>query len=454
MKSKVLIGIVGAVAAIILIYYFTTPSTAETTGILVPVKKGEFIIDITTTGELEAKNSVEILGPKGTRDYRIWNMTIQDIIDEGTLVKKGDFVASIDPSELTNKLKDSQLELEKIESRYIQTKLDTSLDMRKSRDELINLAYAVNERQLVLDQSMYEPPATIRQAEIDVEKAQRALEQAQQNYKIKEQQNIAKMQEVSLNKIKEQRTLDGMKELIHDFTIHAPEDGMVIYKKDYNGRATKKGSQISSWDPVVATLPDLSTMISATYVNEVDIRRVQVGQTVEIGLDAFPEKKFTGKVLRVANVGEQRPNSDAKVFKVSIEVNEKDDLLRPAMTTSNRIITEKAEDKLYIPLEALFNLDDTITYVYKKAGLGAVKQEIEVGSSNRNEVMIISGLDQDDQVFLNRVSGMEKSDVALLPSLNGKRSKKAAAEEVKPAAMDSARVAPAGGRMNRERNAQ
>jgi hypothetical protein len=86
--------------------------------------------------------------------------------------------------------------------------------------------------------------------------------------------------------------------------------------------------------------------------------------------------------------------------------------------------------------------------------LGAVKQEIEVGSSNRNEVMIISGLDQDDQVFLNRVSGMEKSDVALLPSLNGKRSKKAAAEEVKPAAMDSARVAPAGGRMNRERNAQ
>jgi len=451
MRSKVLIGILGAVAAIILIYYFTSSSSSETAGILVHVKKGEFIIDITTTGELEAKNSVEILGPKGTRDYRIWNMTIQDIIEEGTLVEKGDYVASIDPSELTNKLKDSQLELEKIESRYIQTKLDTSLDMRKSRDELINLAYAVNERQLVLDQSKYEPPATIRQAEIDVEKAERALEQAKENYKIKRQQNIAKMQEVSLNKLKEQRTLDGMKELMQDFTIHAPEDGMLIYKKDYNGRATKKGSQISAWDPVVATLPDLSTMISATYVNEVDIRRVEVGQKVEIGLDAFPEKKFTGKVLRVANVGEQRPNSDAKVFKVSIEVNEKDDLLRPAMTTSNRIITEKAENKLFIPLEALFNLDDSITYVYKKSGLNAIKQEIEVGSSNRNEVVVLSGLEDDDQVYLNRISGMEKSDVQLLPSLNGKRNQQK--EEANPIVPDSALIDSGGGELKRERKA-
>ena len=441
MRSKVLIGILGAVAAIILIYYFTSSSSSETAGILVHVKKGEFIIDITTTGELEAKNSVEILGPKGTRDYRIWNMTIQDIIEEGTLVEKGDYVASIDPSELTNKLKDSQLELEKIESRYIQTKLDTSLDMRKSRDELINLAYAVNERQLVLDQSKYEPPATIRQAEIDVEKAERALEQAKENYKIKRQQNIAKMQEVSLNKLKEQRTLDGMKELMQDFTIHAPEDGMLIYKKDYNGRATKKGSQISAWDPVVATLPDLSTMISATYVNEVDIRRVEVGQKVEIGLDAFPEKKFTGKVLRVANVGEQRPNSDAKVFKVSIEVNEKDDLLRPSMTTSNRIITSKVADELYIPLEALFNQDDSITYVYKKSGLTAVKQEIEVGASNRNEVIVKLGLDEDDQVYLNRIPGMDNSEVNLLPALDGKRQQDKG-EENNPAEPDSTRIRP------------
>lgn len=423
MKIKYVVIGLAVLAAIALFYLLSDNSPAVSQGIVVPVNKGEFVVDIVTTGELEAKNSVEILGPQGTRNFRIWNMTIQDIIDEGTIVKKGDYVAKIDPSELANKIKDAQLELEKINSQYIQTKLDTSLDLRKARDELINLAYAVDERQLVLNQSQYEPPATIRQAEIDLEKAQRALSQAKQNYVIRREQNIAKMQEVSLNRQKQERSLEGMNELLKDFTITAPEDGMLIYKKDWNGTAVKKGSQISAWDPIVATLPDLSTMISVTYINEVDIRKVKPGQKVEIGLDAFPEKKFTGEVIKVANVGEQRPNSDAKVFRVTIEVNEKDDLLRPSMTTSNRIITDRQSDVLYIPLECLFNQDDSITYVFKKSGLNTVKQEVKTGEANRNEVIIEAGLNAGDEVYLSRVEGMNDESVKLLPELDGHRGK-------------------------------
>ncbi|MGB6037940.1 MAG: efflux RND transporter periplasmic adaptor subunit, partial [Cryomorphaceae bacterium] len=250
MKNKILPIALAVLAIIALIYFLTSASDSESTGVFATAKKGQFIVDITTTGELEAKNSVQILGPQGTRNYRIWNMTIQDIIDEGTFVRKGDYVAKLDPTELTNKIKDSQLEMEKIESQFIQTKLDTTLEMRKSRDELINLAYSVDEMQLKLDQSQYEPPATIRQAEIDLAKAKRAYEQATENYKIKREQNIAKMQEVTLNKQKEQRNLDGMMTLMQTFTITAPEDGMLIYKKSWNGEAVGKGSQISAWDPV------------------------------------------------------------------------------------------------------------------------------------------------------------------------------------------------------------
>ena len=74
---------------------------------------------------------------------------------------------------------------------------------------------------------------------------------------------------------------------------------------------------MSTWDPVVATLPDHTTMVSKTYINEVDINTVKVDQKVEIGLDAFPEKKLTGTVIEVANVGEQKPNTDAHVSRRS-----------------------------------------------------------------------------------------------------------------------------------------
>jgi len=421
MKNKILPIALAALAVIALIYFLTTASDSESAGVFATAKKGQFVVDITTTGELEAKNSVQILGPQGTRNYRIWNMTIQDIIDEGTFVRKGDYVAKLDPTELTNKIKDSQLEMEKIESQFIQTKLDTTLEMRKSRDELINLAYSVDEMQLKLDQSQYEPPATIRQAEIDLAKAKRAYEQATENYKIKREQNIAKMQEVTLNKQKEQRNLDGMMTLMQTFTITAPEDGMLIYKKSWNGEAVGKGSQISAWDPVVATLPDLSTMISVTYVNEVDIRKVEAGQEVVLGLDAFPEKKLSGSVIKVANVGEQRPNSDAKIFQVTIELNEKDDLLKPSMTTSNQIITDQQSEVLHIPIEGLFNQDDSITYVYKKSGLSVEKQEVMIGATNTNEVVILAGLGEGEQVYLNRVPDADDKIVNLIPEMDGKR---------------------------------
>ncbi len=424
MKRKYLIILLAATAGIVLLYLATRSTADDASGITVEVRQGAFVVDITTTGELEAKNSVEILGPQGTRNFRIWNMTIQDIIDEGTLVKKGEYVASLDPTELTNNIKDAQLELEKIESQFIQTKLDTTLEMRQSRDELLNLAYTVDEKQLVLDQSQYEPPATVRQAEIDKEKAERALQQARENYKIKKEQNVAKMQEVALNRQKAERGLEGMQDLMKSFRIMAPEDGMLIYKKDWNGRAVKKGSQISAWDPVVATLPDLSTMLSVTYVNEVDIRRVQPGQQVRIGLDAFPEKEFSGKVLSVANVGEQRPNSDAKVFRVTIQVKERDELLRPAMTTSNRIVTEKLDDARYIPLECLFNADDSITYVYRKRGLQTEKQEVMLGTSNRNEVVVLAGLETGDVLYLSKPAGLEKREVNLLAEMDGKRNRR------------------------------
>ncbi|MCK7532908.1 MAG: HlyD family efflux transporter periplasmic adaptor subunit [Marinilabiliales bacterium] len=80
---------------------------------------------------------------------------------------------------------------------------------------------------------------------------------------------------------------------------------MVIYKREWNGAKRKVGSEISPWDPVVATLPDLSSMISKTYVNEIDVSKVKAGQRVRLTVDAFPEKSYTGAVISVANIGEQ-----------------------------------------------------------------------------------------------------------------------------------------------------
>jgi multidrug efflux pump subunit AcrA (membrane-fusion protein) len=421
MKKYSLIIIGAVVVVVVLFFTFKGTGKSEINEVILPVKSGKFIVDITTTGELEAKNSVKIQGPTRLREFRIYNVTINDIIPEGTVVKKGEWIANLDRSEFNTKLQDQQIELEQAQSQYIQTQLDTALQMRQARDELINLEYAVEEAELVLEQSAYEPPATVKQNEINWEKAKRNFQQAKDNYVIKFEQNKAKMADVAAELRKSQRELNSMMELANSFTVFAPEDGMVIYAKGWDGKAIKAGSQINSWDPTVATLPDLTTMVSKTYINEVDVRKITSGQQVEIGLDAFPEKKLTGIVTNIANVGEQRPNSDAKVFEAIIEIQGTDPMLKPSMTTSNRIITSVLDTALYIPLECLHSKDDSISYVFVKKGIKKIKQEIQLGGTNNNEAVVNLGLEAGDRVYLSVPSGMDDEPIALLPELDGKR---------------------------------
>jgi hypothetical protein len=420
MKRKLTLIATVVIILLAAVYVMSRSRSSTAHEIVISVQRGPFRVEIETTGELEAKNSVKILGPSSLREFRVWQVAIQSIIDEGTLVNKGDWVATLDRSEFQNRFSDKQIELERENAEYIQTQLDTTLELRESRDELINLKYAAEEKKIILEQSMYEPPATIKQAEMNLEKSRREYEQAVENYKIRKRKNAEKMREQSAELRKVQNEHQAMLHLLEEFNITAPESGMVIYTKGWDGKPMKAGSQINTWDPVVATLPDLTTMMSKTYVNEVDVRKVKPGQPVEIGLDAYPDKKLTGVVRRVANVGEQRPNSDAKVFEVSVEIDGTDATLRPSMTTSNKIIASVVDSTLFIPLECLHSHFDSITYVVKKDGISTIKQEIVIGETNANEAVVLSGLNEGDKIFLS-MPGDTQGEIRLLPQMNGKR---------------------------------
>jgi len=401
MKKKVVIPIVALAIILVIIWQFTGKSASNTNMIKVPVQTGEFVIAVTTTGELQAKNSVKVMGPQNLRSkgIRINDIKIDDLIPEGTIVDSGDYVAKLDLTEIDNSLKDLETELEKLESQYTKTKLDTTLNLRRKRDDLVNLKFALEERQIEVDQSKFEPPATQRQAKINLEKAERTYIQTLENYDLEVKKAAAEMQEVNASLQQKLRRKDRVLEVREQFTVYAPKNGMVIYARNWNGAKKKIGSTISQWNPVVATLPDLRHMIIKTYVNEIDISKISKGQAVEIGVDAFPDKSYTGEVSEVANIGEQKQGSNAKVFEIVINVQGTDSILRPAMTTKNAIITAVIDSSMFIPLEALFNTD-SVSYVYTDGRRSIIKQEIITGESNENEIIVLEGLKPDDEVYL------------------------------------------------------
>lgn len=424
--------IIGSIVVLIfIVWYFTKPNVDKQSGIEAPVKQGQFKITVTTTGELEARSSEKIFGPNPSllREARIWQLKIDDIIPDGTIVDSGDYVAQLDRSELTNKLKDQEIDIEQYQNNFIKTQLDTTMELRAARNELINLRYALEEAQIAVDQSIYEPPASQRQVQIEFDRSKRSLDQAERNYSLKYEKAVANMSEVSTALKKKQGEYAKFMELSQEFTVKAPKTGMVIYQRDWDGKKRGTGSSISAWENVVATLPNLREMITKTYVNEIDISKVKIGQTVEIGIDAFPDKKFSGQVMEIANIGEQMKNSNARVFEVKIEVNEYDSIIRPAMTTKNIILTDLIDSVLFVPLEAINNLD-TIQYVFT----GGKRQQVIVGKSNENEIIIREGLKADDIVRLNAPEDPDSYKLVLLPAELVARYK---AEAQKPAAVKS-----------------
>jgi HlyD family secretion protein len=341
-KSLIITAIVAVVAIIVLIVINKASAKKDIANLFVDAQKGQFDIIVTTTGELQAEKSTDIYGPEiaQSRNIRAADIKITDLVPEGTEVKTGDYVATLDRTSFDNTLKDELERLTTFETNLEVRVLDTAVSLSNLRDNIKNLRFSVEEAAITLQQSKYEPPTTIRQAEISLDKANRSLEQNVRGYALRVEQARSDMRTIRTQLAEQRQRVADLQDILSKFIISAPSSGMVIYKRDRTGAKRKVGSSISPWDNVVATLPDMSSMISKTYVNEIDVSKVKTGQRVDIIVDAFPEKKYTGTVTSVANIGEQLPNADAKVFEVLIKVDGSDLILRPSMTTGNKIITK------------------------------------------------------------------------------------------------------------------
>jgi hypothetical protein len=410
-RTLIITGIIVVFAVIVLIVISKVSSRKDIANLYAESKKGQFDIVVTTTGELQAKKSTDIIGPEFTmsRNIRAMDIKITDIVPEGTEVRSGEYVATLDRTAFDNSLKDELDRLTTFETNLEMKILDTAVTLSNLRDNIKNLRFSVEEAAIALQQSKYEPPTTIRQAEISLDKANRTLDQSIRGYSLRVEQAKSDMRNAKKNLTEEHGRVSDLQKVLSKFIVTAPSTGMIIYKRDRMGSKRKVGSSISPWDNVVATLPDMSSMMSKTYVNEIDVSKVKTGQHVEIMVDAFPEKSYTGTVTSVANIGEQLPNADAKVFEVLIEVDGSDPILRPSMTTGNKIITKTINNITFIPLESVQAGSDSVPFVYVKNG---TRQVVVLGESNENNVVIEKGLQPGTQIYLSTPAKPENFKLA------------------------------------------
>jgi multidrug efflux pump subunit AcrA (membrane-fusion protein) len=139
-------------------------------------------------------------------------------------------------------------------------------------------------------------------------------------------------------------------------------------------------------------------MESVTFVNEIDISKIKPRQKVIVRLDAFREQTFEGSVSFIAPLGESR-RSNIKVFEVTIDVKDESTILKPGMTTGNKIIVHELQDVLFVPLEAVFNQEGR-NYVWVQNGSQFRRRDVVLGERSEDYVVLTNGLSEGESVAL------------------------------------------------------
>ena len=405
-------------------FYYKQPQSQQAPGVkpVLPttqVERGNLILSVATTGKVVANLDVEI-------KCKASGEVISLPWDVSNVVKKGDLLMELNPIDEQRQVRQTEVELSASEARLAQAEVQLKLAERnlavekrraettlKATEAKTEEAKAKAERlkqllkQKLTGEEEYE---TLRvaaiQAMADLQNAQLRIEDLQNQ----ELTLSLKRQDIQLAQAKvesDRITLSNSQQRLKDTKVMAPIDGIVTTRNVQTGQIISSGISNVGGGTTVMTISDLTRLFILAAVDESDIGRIEVDQPAVITADAFPQKKFEGKVVRIATRGVTVSN--VVTFEVKIEViSENKIFLKPEMTANIEIISAQRDNVLTVAREAIVRKrGKRIVQVVQKDG-STEDRTVEVGISDDVKTEVIAGLKEGETVVARKDANESK----------------------------------------------
>ena len=362
------------------------------------VKKGEFIVDIPTRGDIDALRSTTVSVPAMRRRMML---QIVDMIPEGTIVKKGDFLFQLDKSQAQQTVDDARDQLENAQANLSTKRAQIISNMAQLESDLESQRYSLEQAKLNLKSMEYEAEIKKREKELAMKMAEVALAQAEEKIKSQKIVDRATLLEAELAVRQARTLLDEAENALASLTVSSPLDGLVVYQETFSGGSLKKVQVGDSpfWGQPVIKIPDLSQMMVKTTVNEVQISQLDLGQNTVITVDALEGRTYFGRLSRIASLARRELTTNVKVFDVEVKIDSTDGLLRPGMTCDCQIVTGRIKDATFVPVQSVFQKSDTTVVYVMSAGRPRMRR-IKIGAKGSNFVVVEQGLQGGEKVCM------------------------------------------------------
>ena len=444
MSTKTLMGLAGAGALSLLWWMSGNEDSldAEIQPLFEEVKVDDFVLEFVEPGEIESAENVEIKSEVRSRSSS--GTAILEIVPEGKVVEKGDFLVRLDDASLQKDLLRQRISVHQSKATLVKANADVeaatlalqeylSGSFRENEEQLESAEFVAKENlrraqeYLVYSKKLaakgYVSEAQLEADQFAVEKARKELDLAQTKLEVlRIHSRKAKVNDLNASILTAEARLQSaqnsyqlektqeseIEEQIEKCMIISPSAGEVTYANN-----TKSGSSDSVLieegklvreNQTIIRLPNASLLRVRAKVNENRIEQVRPGMKCSILIDAMRDLELDGTVESVSEYpipSVSRYTSHIKEYSTEILINNPPPGVRTGMTAKVTIKSEFIENTLQVPLTAVFRKDSKSFCIVSTLDEGMEIREIQLGSHNMNMAVVVGGLAKGEKVVLN-----------------------------------------------------
>ena len=364
------------------------------------VARRDLVARVSATGYIEPKRLVDISADVSGR-------VVELNVEEGDEVAEGDLLLVIDPARFEAAVERAQAGLAEASAREAQARgnyLQAQRDWERIRDLKARLPEMVTDTEFETARTGAEVQEALWQS------GQHAVDMARAGLK-EARDNLAKT------------------------VIRAPMSGRVTRLNVEKGETAIVGT-MNNPGSLLITVADLSVMEAVIEVDETDVPDISIGDSVSVSVDAFPDRKFVGRVTKIGNSSirprsQQVSSADQAIdFEIRVTLDDAEVELRPDLSASADVITDVRPGVLAIPIISLTLMDpsefERMPNELEEAGAEAAASDsgepiegvfvvvdglarfrpVEVGVAGDSYFEVLSGLEEDEVVVSGTYQAM------------------------------------------------
>jgi HlyD family secretion protein len=367
------------------------PGRRQTTA---TIARRDFVRSIRLTGTVEAVQATTISTPR-LAGQTIPSLVITRLIRPGTIVKPGDLLVEFDRQDQLKNALDRRVELNDLDQQIRKKQAEEASARMRDETEITQAESSLTRAELEVSKNELLPKIQAEKNNQTLQEAQARLKQLRTTFDLKRKAAEADLKILQIRRDRAENAMKQAESNAGKMSIATPIAGMAVLRsiwKSNNMAEVQEGEEVRSGMPIVDVVNPAVMRVRAR-VNQADINELKVGQAVVMGLDAYSDLSFKGRVAQISPLGVRSSMSPkVRTFVALVDVEGSHPKLMPDLTASLDVELAREPQAIVVPRDAL-RYDGDRAFVRVRRGSSFEEQAVTVGALSAHEAVVSSGLD-------------------------------------------------------------